>query len=377
MSARTVHGKAALLAALTAVMVAVAVGLPAMAALSGAPTLQTFKVTVEASTPYSVSFSGNTTMTLSYTPPWPASVIEHVYLKYEGSGDQVVIRALDSNGTSLGEVTVVPLASGSASGVIELAGVPTQLAIDPGQTSSAVWNGTITIVVQSTVQFNVTGLPSSVSVAPGSSSGFDLKVSQTAGPSGTLSWTDTFYKSGQITYDLSADYSWASNGLATVDTTGAGWSDNCTVTITASSSAAGTYTGVFKLYFTPVGSTTQVLVAQIDMVFTDSSSNSTNTTTTTTTPWYKNIDKEKAKTIGVYAAAGLGVLFVILLLVGGVRLRRSMIPAGLAVLIIAVIAMSAALAFVKPELLVGIAAGIGAFLVLVILTLLGRVKIGN
>ncbi len=374
MSARTAHGKAALLAALTAVIVAVAVGLPAMAALSGAPTLQTFKVTVEASTPYSVSFSGNTTMTLSYTPPWPASVIEHVYLKYEGSGDQVVIRALDSNGTSLGEVTVVPLASGSASGVIELAGVPTQLAIDPGQTSSAVWNGTVTIVVQSTVQFNVTGLPSSVSVAPGSSSGFDLKVSQTAGPSGTLSWTDTFYKSGQITYDLSADYSWASNGLATVDTTGAGWSDNCTVTITASSSAAGTYTGVFKLYFTPVGSSSQFLVAQIDMVFTDSSSGN-NTTTTTTSSW--NIDREKAKTIGVYAAAGLGVLFVILLLVGGVRLRRSMIPAGLAVLIIAVIAMSAALAFVKPELLVGIAAGIGAFLVLVILTLLGRVKIGS
>lgn len=187
-----------------------------------------------------VSVAANSTKYINYTlPGWVESVIVYI----DNASDSVTLEALDANDSIVASATVVPLSSGYS---VTLPASATKIALK--NNLGSVWSGTITIVVQATIEFDIPldGVTITVAEHPDGIYGeAQLNIRQISGPSGYLAVRelDTRFDSFFIdpTPERPNDHE--------VETLGGGWSETVPFRVIAYVNQPGTYTHELHVFF--------------------------------------------------------------------------------------------------------------------------------
>ena len=347
--------------ALLAVLLAALLVLPVMPvyAWSGTATISvaTYKATIPWEQSYTVDVN-NSTQTITVTVPDWLKSYSNVYIKYDlnGSGS-IDLRAL-KNGTQLLSSTIVPLSTGEAKGVVSLSDIPDTIELG----STQVWKGSITLVVESTVEFQIQIVTPTIYVRNGTGTG-QLNITQVSGPAGKIFMVETDLAFDAYLVDPTPEYS----GDHMVETTGAGWNQVVDFKVVAGNVQPGTYNLQVQLWFE--SGTLSVQIGDLSVSL--ASSGSSNTTTS----WLDfNISNSKAK----YALLGFAVAFIFALLflvMGGGRRGMASPAAGMLLLLIFAAVIAVALTIVRPEMALAMGVGVAVFLVLLILQAKGRVRV--
>lgn len=189
-----------------------------------------------------VSIDANSTKYINYTlPGW----VESVVVVIDNATDSVVLEALDSNDSVVATATVVPLSSGYS---ITLPGSATKLALK--NNLGSIWSGTVTIVVQATVKFEIPLDGKTITITEHPDGGIygeiQLNIKQISGPPGYLAVREFDSKFDSYFIDTTPERS----SDHEVETTGAGWSETVPFRVVAYVDQPGTYTHSLDIYFT-------------------------------------------------------------------------------------------------------------------------------
>ena len=197
-----------------------------------------------------VSIDANGTYVLNVSVPsgWtPEAVIVNINTNETGAR----ITALDANGTALASADIVPLSTGY---YISLPGNTSKVKIT---SLGAVWHGTITVLVESSVKFDFEW-PQKITVVNGTGKA-TVKVKQVAGPPGQIFIVETEQKFDVYFDDPTPEYT----DDHMVETTGAGWSADVPMVV-LSSAAPGTFKIPIYVYFKAKGGV-QTEVAEVNL----------------------------------------------------------------------------------------------------------------
>jgi len=286
-------------------------------------------------------------------------VIEAVVVKVSSTASGAKLVALDANGTQIATADIVPLSSG-----FSMTFPGNTASVEIQNLATSVWQGTITILVQSTIKFNFT-FPDQITVQNGQGQG-TVFARQVSGPAGKIFILDSSTKFDVKFKDPTPEYS----GDYMVETTGAGWSDNIPLVVTAGSVSPGSYSVSFKVYFQDQNG----LKAELATYSMSITLNSQGQGQATVQPVDEGSSKWKYAGIGVVAGLILAMLFL-----GGGRGRRGTAPAWLILLVmLAVIAFAAGLLDIHVNTHIDpvwLGVGIIALLALFMMSRQGLIKI--
>ena len=303
-----------------------------------------------------VSVAANSTYTINLTQLIPAGVTpKSIVIEVYNASGEITLNAKYSNGTTIVSSTVVPLASGYSQTL------PTETEIIELAATNA-WSGTIKIIVQAAVEFQVT-MPSQIVVTGGKGEAY-ASIKQISGPAGKI-WLSEDHPSIDVYFrDTTPEGSYDRE----IETSGSGWSDTSVPVVVETSLTSGTYSVTVTMYFQDIysdpGIIYPVATYTVDLAL----------DATGSMPTLSEEENEK------WMLLGIGVLVVLVLIMAGGKGRRGMTPISplLLIMIIAGLAIAFGLIDVNPSFdidpaLLGF--GIVVLLALFILVRQGRLRL--
>ncbi|MEM4976673.1 MAG: hypothetical protein QXT64_05050 [Desulfurococcaceae archaeon] len=302
-----------------------------------------------------IAIPANTPYVINVTVPEgvKADAIKVIIVDYTES---IQLKAYEGS-TKIADITVVPLSTGFST--VLPANTTTIELSNPTQ----VWEGTITVLVETSVEFQVTP-PSTIIVRNGTGTG-NMYVKQVSGPAGKI-----FLLDDSLDFDVSfRDPEPEYPGDYVVETTGAGWSANIPVVVT-STAKPGTYSIKIQMWYSPLGDVgvQPTLVATFNLSL-DTSAGGLSGSISEVKEWLK--DK------WMYIGAGLIILILLFMLVPKRRIGMAGLSGNLFTLLLflLVIVMGVTIAFLDQVHATALGIGVGAFLILLLLLQSGKLKL--
>jgi len=360
--------------ALVPAVLAIALLLAPAIALANTATVQVYteKAILQVSVYESaVSYAANGSIDINVSvPSWLSGYVDAVVVHIYNASGQTQLAAYDANNTQLATASVVPLSSGYS---VTLPADTTKVTLSGSQA----WSGTLKIVVESTIEFQVTP-PTQITIANGQGEGL-AHIKQVSGPAGQIYLVELDPNFDISFRDETPEY----QGDTFVETTGAGWEADVPIVVTTSAQP-GTYNVDVTMYFKAqdVGA---LEVATLSFTFdlsgdTGTGSGSTTTTSTTSESIIDQIkaDPTKAALIGV----GILVFFALIIMAfsGGKGKKGAIKLTGelyiiLMMMFVAVIGV--AITMLDKTMALALGVGVAAFMILLMFMGAGKIKVSS
>ncbi|MEM3948254.1 MAG: hypothetical protein QXM76_01500 [Zestosphaera sp.] len=299
-----------------------------------------------------IAIPANTTYTINITIPSGINATA-VKVVMSGYSENVKLTAY-ADTTKVAEVSVVPLASGEFSTVLPADTTKIEFL------SVKVWEGTITVLVESIIGFQVTP-PSSINVVNGTGTGI-MRIKQVRGPAGSLILIDNSPDFEVKFRDPEPEY----EGDYVVETTGAGWEADVPVVVTTGTAKPGTYSINVQMWFIPPDTIQPTLVATFNLSI------------DTQVSMFDQA-KEFIKDKWMYVGAGLIIILILLfMLIPKRRIGMAGLSGNLFTLLLflLVVVLGVTIAFLDQTHAMALGVGVGAFLILLLLLQSGKLKLG-
>ena len=300
-----------------------------------------------------IAIPANTPYVINVTVPEgvKADAIKVIIVDYTES---IQLKAYEGS-TKVADITVVPLSTGFSTVL------PANTTTIELSNPISVWEGTITVLVETSVEFQVTP-PSTIIVKNGTGTG-NMYVKQVSGPAGKI-----FLLDDSLDFDVSfRDPEPEYPGDYVVETTGAGWSANVPVVV-SSTAKPGTYSIKIQMWYSPLGDVgvQPTLVATFNLSL----------DTTAATSGLTEV-KEWLKDKWMYVGAGLIILILLLMLIPKRRIGMAGLSGNLFILLLflLVVVLGVTIAFLDQVHATALGIGVGAFLILLLLLQSGKLKL--
>lgn len=318
----------------------------------------------------SVSVAANSSYSINVSSVIPNALrgyINDVKVIVVNASGTVKLHALDANGSTLATADVVPLST-----AYQVTLPNTTAVIQLG--SAKEWSGTVKIVVESTIKFDV-NMPDKIVVKEGTGEG-TAHIKEIAGPPGQIYLIELNPNFDVKFKDPTPEYS----GDDFVETNGTGWEADVPVVVTAGNVQPGTYNVNVEMWFKVSDKGTNVMCANLSLALDIGTGGGGNGGDSNHLSDLMSKLKNKEVMIGI----GVGVIALLLIafmVAGHHGHRRGMASLKgevfivLMMMLVAVIGVTITMLDKTMALALGV--GVAAFMVLLIFMSAGKIKVAG
>ncbi len=309
-----------------------------------------------------VSYAANSSHSIDISiPEWLEGYVDVIRVIIYSASASSTLTAIDANGSVLLTADIVPLST--AYGIT----VPPETAqIQLG--GSEAWEGTIKIVVESSIEFEVTP-PSQITVSGGKGEA-PAHIKQVSGPPGEIYLIELDPNFDIAFKDTTPEYS----GDTHVETTGAGWEADVPIVVTTAAQP-GTYYVEVSMYFKAMEEASPVEVAKLSFTVDLSSSEEGGEEGGGEWSWEDiKSDPTKLALIGLGAIVVIGLMMVV---AGGGRKGMASLgsEAVIVLLMLLVAVIGVAITMLDKTMALALGVGVGAFMILLVFLAAGKLRV--